>query len=77
MIECTNSCHPRNRGTVSQVGEEGLFTCKVGRWPKFGNGLTEGNATEILSALHRTLPDVAQKYPGGREHFITLGLNKR
>ena len=67
-----------------KAGGEGggsYLTCKVGRWPiKFGNRLSEDNATEILSALQRTLPDVAQKigaYPGGREHFITLGLNKR
>jgi hypothetical protein len=66
------------------AGGEGCgsyLTCKVGRWPiRFGKGLSGDNATEILSALQRTLPDVAQKicaYPGGREHFITLGLNKR
>jgi len=57
------------------------LTCKVGRWPiKFGNGLSENDANEILSALQQTLPDVAQRicaYPGGKEHFITLGLNKQ
>ena len=62
-------------------GGGSYLTCKAGRWPiKFGKGLSEDNATEILSALQRTLPDVAQTicaYPGGREHFITLGLNKR
>lgn len=57
------------------------LTCKAGRWPiKFGNRLSENDANEILSALQRTLPDVAQKicaYPGRKEHFITLGLNKQ
>jgi len=56
------------------------LTCKVARWQiKFGNRLSENDANEILSALQRTLPDVAQKicaYPGGKEHFITLGLNR-
>jgi hypothetical protein len=51
--------------------------CKVGRWPRqFGNGVSENDGIEILSALQRTLPDVAQKicaYPD-RKHFITLGL---
>lgn len=55
------------------------LTCKVGRWPiKFANRLSENDAIEILSALQRTLPDVAEKictYPGGKDHFITLGLN--
>lgn len=56
------------------------LTCKVGRWPKqFGNRLSENDANEILSALQRILPDVAQKicaHPGGKEHFITLGLKR-
>ena len=57
------------------------LTCKVGRWPKqFGNRLSENDASEILSALQRTLPDVAQKicaHPDAKEHFITLGLNRQ
>jgi hypothetical protein len=66
-----------------KVGQKGgsYLTCKVGRWPiKFGNRLSENDSNEILSALQQTLPDVAQKicaYPGGKEHFITLGLNKQ
>jgi len=47
---------------------------------KFGKGLSEEAANEILTALQRALPDVAQKmcsHPGGREHFVTFGLNKR
>jgi hypothetical protein len=47
---------------------------------KFGKGLSEGAANEILTALQRALPDVAQKlcsYPGSKEHFVTLGLNKQ
>jgi hypothetical protein len=54
------------------------LTCKVGRWPRqLGNGVSENDAIEILSALQRTLPEVAQKicaYPDGKQHFITLGL---
>ncbi len=65
-----------------EAGRKGgsFLTCKVGRWPiKFAYGLSEYDANEILSVLQRTLPDVAQKicaYPRGKEHFITLGLNK-
>jgi hypothetical protein len=54
--------------------------CILGGSPiKFGNRISETDANEILSALQRTLPDVAQKicsYPGYKEHFITLGLSK-
>jgi len=41
--------------------------------------LSEKDAIEIMTALQQTLPDVAQKicaYPGEKEHFLTLGLNK-
>jgi hypothetical protein len=47
---------------------------------KFGKDLSEDAANEILTALQRALPDVAQKMcscPGSREHFVTLRLNKR
>jgi Reverse transcriptase (RNA-dependent DNA polymerase) len=50
------------------------LTCKAGRWP-----IKENDAGEIMSALQEALPDVAQKicpYPGSKEHFITLGLNR-
>jgi hypothetical protein len=54
--------------------------CKVGwRTVKFGDNLSEKDAIEIMTALQQTLPDVAQKicaYPGEKEHFLTLGLNK-
>jgi hypothetical protein len=54
--------------------------CKVGwRTIKFGEYLSETQAVEILTALQRTLPDVAQRmcsFPEGKKHFITLGLNK-
>jgi len=46
----------------------------------FGKGLSEDTANEILTALQQALPDVAQKVcssPGSKEHFVTLGLNKR
>jgi len=65
------------------AGHEGgsYLTCKAGRWPiKFGIGLPERDANEIFSALQQALPDVAQKIftcQAGKEHFITLGLNKQ
>ena len=54
--------------------------CKVGwRTIKFGEYISETEAIGILTALQETLPDVAQKmcsFPEGKEHFISLGLNK-
>jgi len=54
--------------------------CRVG-WKAvtFGEYISESQAIEILTALQRTLPDVAQKvcsYPEDKQHFITLGLTK-
>jgi hypothetical protein len=74
ITECSNL-----RWEQGQKGGSYL-TCKAGRWPiKFGNRVSEDDAIKILSALQTALPDVAQQIcaaPGGREHFITLGLNK-
>ena len=72
--ECSNlQWHEGHKGNSYLGG-------RVGRWPiQFGKELSENNANKILTALQRTLPDVAQKicsFPGYREHFITLGLNK-
>ena len=64
-------------------GQKGrsYLACKVRRWPiTFANRVSENGAVEILSALQRTLPIVANKIcssPQDREHFITLGLNKQ
>jgi hypothetical protein len=63
-------------------GKGGPFLgLSAGRWPMtFGKGLSEDTANEILTALQQALPDVAQKVcssPGSKEHFVTLGLNKR
>ena len=67
----------------SSAGEDrrpGL-TCKVGwRIVRLGIDLSEAEANEILVALQRNLPDVAQKicsFPGGKGHFLTLGLDNR
>ena len=54
--------------------------CKRG-WSTvtFGEQLTEEQALEIMTALQEHLPAVAQQlcsYPGGRDHFLTLGLTK-
>ena len=63
----------------SGEGDHGGLQCKVG-WRKirFGEYILEDQANEILEALQRTLPDVAQKMgamPGDhKSHFITLGL---
>src|SRR5208282_4113526 len=65
-------------------GSEGRpagLKCKVGwRTVTVGEDLSEAEAIEVLTALQRTLPDVAQKicsYPEGKEHFLTLGLGKQ
>jgi hypothetical protein len=54
--------------------------CKVGlRTVTFGDHISEDESIEILTALQRSLPDVAQKmcYQGDvKEHFITLGLGR-
>lgn len=45
----------------------------------FGHNLKESQAIRILTALQRTLPNVAQQlcsHPGGKKHFITMGLNQ-
>jgi integral membrane protein DUF2244 len=55
--------------------------CKVGwRAVKLCEGLSEDESIEILTALQRSLPDVARKvcsYPNHKEHFLTLRLNKQ
>jgi hypothetical protein len=57
------------------------FRCKVGwRIIQLGKDLSEAQASEILVALPKDLPDVAQKicaFAGGKEHFLTLGLSGR
>jgi hypothetical protein len=64
----------------SGKGEHPRLECKFGRRTiSFGDDVSEADAVEILTALQRTLPEVAQKicaYPGEKEHFLTLGLNK-
>lgn len=65
-------------------GSEGRPTalnCKVGwRTVKLCEDLSEDESIEILAALQRSLPDVAQKvcsYPNLKEQFLTLGLDKQ
>jgi hypothetical protein len=64
-------------------GENGYseLKCKVGRRTvRIGNQVSEAEAVQILTALQETLPAVAQQictYPDGKEHFLTLGLNKK
>jgi hypothetical protein len=45
---------------------------------KFGENLSENQAIEILTALQQSVPEAAQQlcsYPGGKRHFIALGLS--
>ena len=62
-------------------GERGALTCKVGRRTvEVCRDVSEVESMEILTALQRSLPDVAQRvcsYPGVKEHFLTLGLDKQ
>jgi hypothetical protein len=47
---------------------------------KFGNRLSEDDALEILAALQRTMPEVAETLcatPAHKGHFIGLGLGRR
>ena len=44
----------------------------------FGEGLSEGQALQILTELQKALPKVAQllcSYPDGKKHFLTMGLS--
>jgi hypothetical protein len=59
--------------------DNGGLQCKIGwRSVRFGEYISEDQANEILAALQRTLPDVAQKMGAmpsqGKSPFITLGL---
>ncbi len=65
-------------------GSEGhppALNCKVGwRTVKLCEDLSEDESIEILAALQRGLPEVAQKVcscPNLKEHFLTLGLDKQ
>jgi len=61
-------------------GRSAGLRCKVG-WRKVmvGKDVSEDEAAEVLAALQRNLPAVAQKlcsYPNSKDQFITLGLGK-
>jgi hypothetical protein len=61
-------------------GDNYALQCKV-RWRtiRFGQYLSESQAIEVLTALQRELPDVAQKLgtsTEGKKHFLTLGLSQ-
>ena len=65
---------PGNKGTPPRL------KCKSGwRSFAFAHYVPEQDAYKILVALQETLPDAAQKicsFDGGKEHFLSLGLNK-
>jgi vacuolar-type H+-ATPase subunit I/STV1 len=58
-----------------------MLKCKADwRTVKVCEDLSEDESIEILTALQRSLPDVAQKicsYPKSKEHFLTLGIGKQ
>jgi hypothetical protein len=58
-----------------------MLKCKVGwRTVKVCEDLSEDESIEILTALQRSLPNVAQiicSYPKSKEHFLTLGIGKQ
>ena len=58
-----------------------MLRCKADRRTvKVCEDLSEDESIEILTALQRRLPDVAQKlcsYPRSKEHFLTLGIGKQ
>ena len=62
-------------------GEREALKCKVGRRTvKVCQDVSEPESIEILTALQRSLPEVAQRlcsYPDFKEHFLTLGLHKQ
>jgi hypothetical protein len=62
-------------------GEHEVLKCRVGsRTVKVCQDVSEAESIEILTALQRTLPEVAQRvcsYPNFKEHFLTLGLDRQ
>jgi hypothetical protein len=61
-------------------GRSAGLQCKVGwRRVMVGKDLSEDEVADVLTALQKSLPAVAQKmcsYPNFKDHFITLGLGK-
>jgi hypothetical protein len=62
-------------------GEPEALKCRVGRRRiTVCQDVSEAESIEILTALQRSLPEVAQRvcsYPDFKEHFLTLGLDKQ
>jgi hypothetical protein len=61
--------------------EPEALKCKVG-WRRIAvcQDVSEAESIEILTALQRSLPEVAQRvcsYPDFKEHFLALGLDKQ
>lgn len=73
-IEDCSRLEPHVKGEGDQYG----LQCKVGwRTVRFGEYISENQASEVLAALQRELPDVAGQLEAGPTHFTTLGLNSR
>jgi len=75
QIEACTELELHERGEDDHYG----LQCKVGwRTLRSGAYLSDEQAIEILTALQRELPDVAQRLgssQGGKAHFITLELS--
>ncbi len=73
-IEDCSALEPHVKGEGDEFG----LQCKVGwRTVRFAEYVSEDQANEVLSALHRELPDVAGKLEASPTHFTTLDLNSR
>jgi len=71
-IEDCRSLEPHARDEGDAYG----LQCKVGwRTVRFAEYISEDQANDVLSTLHRELPDVAGKLEASPAHFTTLGLN--
>jgi hypothetical protein len=69
-LEWVNASKGRSAGLQCKVGWRTVIVAK---------DLSEGEAAEVLAALQKSLPEVAQKlcsYPNSKDHFITLDLGK-
>jgi len=65
----------------SSRGRSAGLQCKIGwRTVVVGKDRSEDEAAEVLAALQKSLPEVAQKLCSsrpGKEHFLTLGLGNQ
>lgn len=75
-----NRCRELEWRDATSDGDSSGLQCKVGwRTVKFAKNISDDEATEILRALQKNLPEVATHLcamPGsGKKHFTTLNLS--